>query len=336
MAPKETLSQSPNQTGANLDALPQETEALQDDLTQMAKAFARQKRQIDRLVKLSDANEARLTDANETLSSLTRNLSRFVPRTVVEQLMKGGDEQLASTERREITVFFSDIIGFTEMTERLAPEKLAALMSDYFTEMSAICDLWGGTLDQFIGDAVVIFFGAPTSQSVQKDARRAIMMALDMQERLVALRESWASKGYVVPLHVRIGLATGYCNVGNFGSDTRLHYTALGGTMNEAARIQALCPKDGILVSESCYLQAKDDFAWENKGATSLKGHAHPSLLFQPARHVDKATAAADNAPISHAQEGLTLHASAAEITDKDSAIAALEAVLMQLRQSSK
>ena len=322
-------------SGQDQDLTPDhDSEELRTGLTQMAKAYAKQKRQIDRLVKLSDANEARLTDANEALSALTRNLSRFVPKTVVDELMSSGAEQLASTERREITVFFSDIVGFTEITERLAPEKLAHLMTEYFTEMAAICDKWGGTLDQFIGDAVVIFFGAPTSQTVHQDAKNAVLMALEMQNRLNQLRTSWQSQGLTLPVHVRMGLATGFCNVGNFGSETRLHYTALGNTMNEAARIQDLCHADKVLVSESCYQQVKSDFDWHAKGETILKGQHFASKLFEVAGlHKDKESAPA---VISYAQEGFSLHYNEGEMTDKSAVITELETLLMQLKSQDQ
>lgn len=173
---------------ALLSAEEPDQEALREASQALLQQFSKQSRQLDRLVKLSDANEEKLTKTNATLSSLTRNLARFVPETVVDALTKSGDEQLAGTERRQLTVFFSDIVGFTGMTEQLEPEQLSKLLMEYFSEMNRLCARWGGTLDQFIGDAVVIFFGAPRSKGAQADARNAAGMALEMQERLAALR----------------------------------------------------------------------------------------------------------------------------------------------------
>ena len=153
---------------ALLTAQVPDQEALRDCAAALLDQFRRQSRQIDRLVKLSDANEEKLTSTNATLSSLTRNLARFVPETVVDSLMKSGGEQLAGTERRQLTVFFSDIVGFTSMTEQLEPEQLSTLLMDYFSEMNRLCARWGGTLDQFIGDAIVIFFGARQRQRARR------------------------------------------------------------------------------------------------------------------------------------------------------------------------
>ena len=145
--------------------------------------------------KLSDNSEAKLTQANATMQKLLRNLSRFVPDAVVNVLMQDGAEQLPTNSRQKITVFFSDIVGFTTITDRLEPERLAPMMTEYFTEMAEICTKWGGTLDQFIGDAIVIFFGAPASKGDELDAVNAVGMAQDMQEKLKTLRAKWASDG---------------------------------------------------------------------------------------------------------------------------------------------
>ena len=159
-------------------------------------------------------------------------------------------------------------------------------------------------------------------------------MALDMQEKLGELRHIWQSQGLTLPVHVRMGLATGFCNVGNFGSDTRLHYTALGNTMNEAARIQDLCDADQVLVSESCYQQVKADFNWQAKGEAVLKGQHFASKLFEVAglrqQNADK------NAEISHSQQGFSLHYNQDEITDKSSVIRELETLLMQLKSQDQ
>ena len=141
------------------DALRETAEAL---LTQ----FHRQSRQLDRLVKLSDANAEKLTKSNTALSSLTRNLARFVPETVVDALMKSGDEQLAGTQRRQLTVFFSDIVDFTGMTEKLEPEQLARLMMDYFSEMNRLCARWGARLTNLLV--------MPSSSSLAPQKARAL------------------------------------------------------------------------------------------------------------------------------------------------------------------
>ena len=258
-----------------------ETASLQASLSALLNLYEKQGRQINRLTKLSDNTEAKLTNANEALGSLTRNLSRFVPDAVVETLLADGAEQLPTNSRQKITVFFSDVVGFTGITERLDPERLAALVTDYFTEMAEICAKWGGTLDQFIGDAIVIFFGAPQSRGVEEDAIRAVSMALDMQARLQSLRHKWESEGLNQPFHVRMGLATGHCNVGNFGSHERLHYTAMGTAVNTAARIQSLAPADGIFIAEESYMLVRDHIKCTFEQTTTLSGQNHPTTLYR-------------------------------------------------------
>ena len=253
---------------------------LQDSLAALLSLYEKQSRQITRLTKLSDNTEAKLTASNQALGSLSRNLSRFVPDAVVDTLMRDGAEQLPANSRQRITVFFSDVVGFTAITERLDPERLAALVTDYFTEMADICAKWGGTLDQFIGDAIVIFFGAPQSRGIEEDAKRAVSMALEMQARLTSLRHKWESEGLNQPFHVRMGLATGHCNVGNFGSHERLHYTAIGTAVNTAARIQSLAPADGIFMAEESYMLVRDHVKCQLEQTTTLSGQNHPTTIY--------------------------------------------------------
>jgi len=248
---------------------------------ELASHFERQSRRLNRLVKMSDAHEDRLMQANQKLTTLTANLSRFVPKTVVDRLLDPTGEQIGRKERRELTVFFSDIVGFTRMTERMEPEPLSSLLVDYFSEMSRLCEQWGGTLDQFIGDAIVIFFGAPESRGVDSDARNAVGMAVEMQERLGLLRTKWADCGYPIPLHVRMGLATGYATVGNFGSDRRMHYTAIGNAVNEAARIQSLCPPDRVYVGSDTHLRVRDFYSTTARDRVQLKGQQQPVQLYE-------------------------------------------------------
>ena len=248
---------------------------------QLIAQVEKQSRQLNRLVKLSDATEERLMKTNGKLGLLTANLSRFVPPTVVDRLMVAEDLQIGRKDRRELTVFFSDIVGFTAMTEQMEPEHLSSLLVDYFSEMNRLCERWGVTLDQFIGDAIVIFFGAPESQGSEADARLAVGMALEMQDRLCSLRVKWADLGHSIPLHVRIGLATGYATVGNFGSDRRMHYTAIGNAVNEAARIQSLCEPGKVYIGEDTYMQVRDSFSTTVRDKVRLRGQQKRVQLYE-------------------------------------------------------
>lgn len=291
---------------------------------ELTKQYEKQTRQLNRLTKLSDGTQAKLTQANETMNNLLRNLQRFVPDVVVESLMRDGAEQIAANRREKITVFFSDIVGFTTLTERLDPERLAPLMTDYFSEMTEICAKWGGTLDQFIGDAIVIFFGAPQSLGDGEDARRALGMALDMQDRLNDLRLKWAQEGLTSPLTVRMGIATGYCNVGNFGSHERLHYTAIGSAVNSAARIQSLAEPNTILLAEDTYLLVRDHYSCSLDQTALLQGQKHPITLYKanPQHQQHQATRLTADEP------GYRFYFDPAEITDKTKVATLLQSAL--------
>ena len=302
-------------------------DAIKESAELLATTLVRQNRKLDRLTKLSDASEASLNDMNRTLAALTENLSRFVPQTVVDKLMETGRDNLATKDRRQLTVFFSDIVGFTSMTERLEPEQLSTLLGDYFSEMNALCDKWGGTLDQFIGDAIVIFFGAPMSKGVETDAQRAVGMAIDMQRRLTALRAKWADLGLRPPLHVRMGISTGYATVGNFGSDRRMHYTAIGNTVNEAARIQDLCAPDGILIGADTQLRVRDAYACDARELAQLKGRQQPVQLYE----VNPAQSQSDGELVVGNVDGFRIYMDNNVISDKQAAKDLLMAALKQL-----
>ena len=145
-----------------------------------------------------------------------------------------------ATERKKLTIFFSDIVNFTATTERLQPEELTRLLNEYLSEMSAIAARHGGTVDKFIGDAMLVFFGDPETKGVAEDAKAGVAMALEMQQRLAELDEAWRRRGIEQPFRARMGINSGYCNVGNFGSGDRMDYTIIGAEANLAARLQSI------------------------------------------------------------------------------------------------
>ena len=125
--------------------------------------------------------------------------------------------------------------------------------------MSKISIKWGGTIDKFIGDAIMIFFGDPISKGVNLDAINCVSMALEMLEKLEELRQGWRKKGLALPLNARIGIHTGICTVGNFGSEDRLDYTVIGNGVNLASRLESNANPNTILVSEDTFLLIKDE-----------------------------------------------------------------------------
>ena len=212
---------------------------------------------------------------NETHSRLERALGlirRYVPEQVADAVLSDTPDAVDRHERRKLTIFFSDLVGFTDLSDELEPEDLATVLHDYFTEMSAIARKHGGTVDDLIGDAVLVLFGAPDFTDDRDQAVRAVRMAVEMQEAMGPLNQRWASTGILETLTVRMGVNTGVATVGNFGSAERTKYTALGKQVNIAARIQAHCEPGKVLVSHATWLLVRDEISCTPKGELELKG----------------------------------------------------------------
>jgi len=213
-----------------------------------------------------------LDDRNLQLSQLSEKLSKYLSPQVYQSIFSGEREVSLSTERKKLTVFFSDIKDFTSTTDDLEPEDITFLLTDYLTEMSKIALEYGATIDKFIGDAMLLFFGDPTTMGVQMDALTCVRMAITMQRRMVSLRAKWVEMGYVRPFQMRIGINTGFCNVGNFGSEQRMDYTIIGGEVNLAARLEGVADPDGIMLSYETYLLVKEHVDAEACEPINVKG----------------------------------------------------------------
>jgi adenylate cyclase len=246
---------------------------------ELLKAYEKLSRTTRRLIKLSDRNEEQLNqlartlnEKNATLEALSDKLSKYLAPQVYRSIFLGQHDDTLITRRKKITVLFSDIKDFTETTEDLEPEDLAHHINNYLTEMSRIALAHGATIDKFIGDAIMIFFGDPESRGVKEDAAACVTMAMEMQRCARELRAQMASSGFERPFQTRIGINTGYCNVGNFGSADRMDYTIIGSAVNLAARLQSHCDPDGILVSYETYVLVRDIVDFEERKPVELKG----------------------------------------------------------------
>ena len=208
----------------------------------------------------------------EISQQLASQLGRYIPPQIHKALLDGNYNTDVTTRRKKLTVFFSDIKNFTSTSEALQPEDLTNYLNEYFSEMTTIALKQGATIDKYIGDAVMLFFGDPETKGEREDARACVEMALQMQEKMVELREKWRNQGFADPFQIRIGLNTGYCNVGNFGSDQRLTYTIIGGEVNVAARLESAATANGILMSYETYAHAQDMVDVEEQDAIKMKG----------------------------------------------------------------
>jgi len=213
-----------------------------------------------------------LETANEFLAALSMKISRYLAPQVYKRIFSGEKDVTIHTERKKLTIFFSDIKDFTATTERLQPEQLTHLLNEYFTEMSAIALRHGGTIDKFVGDAILIFFGDPETKGEAEDARDCLRMAFEMQRRLAELNVKWRQAGVSHPFSVRMGINTGYCNVGNFGSADRMDYTIIGAEANLAARLQSIAAPGNVVISYETYALVREMVAAQPLPGITMKG----------------------------------------------------------------
>lgn len=213
-----------------------------------------------------------LDEKNHMLEGLSSKLSKYLSPQVYDSIFSGDRDVALSTERKKLTVFFSDIKDFTQTTDDMQPEDLTELLNLYFTEMSAIALEYGATIDKFIGDAMLMFFGDPETKGVKEDAILCVRMAVAMQKRMKELEIKWHRMGYDKPFKMRVGVNTGYCNVGNFGSESRMDYTIIGGEVNLAARLESQADPGGLLISSETYSLVQDIVNGEKRDSISVKG----------------------------------------------------------------
>jgi adenylate cyclase len=213
-----------------------------------------------------------LTQNNEFLAGVSLKISRYLSPQLYKSIFSGEKEVAIHTERKKLTIFFSDIKDFTATAEQLQPEEITQLLNEYLTEMSAIAERHGGTIDKFIGDAILIFFGDPETRGAVEDACACVRMAIEMQHRIAELNAFWRSRGIEKPFRVRMGINTGYCNVGNFGSADRMEYTIIGSEANLAARLQSIAEPGRVVLSYETYALVRNVVTARPLGPVVLKG----------------------------------------------------------------
>ena len=222
-----------------------------------------------------------IEEKSQQLERLAMRLAKYLSPQIYESIFSGKQDEASATARKNLTVFFSDIEQFTDLSDTLEPERLASVINLYLSEMSSIAIECGGTIDKFIGDAILIFFGDPETLGEDEDALHCVEMALRMNQRVTELQSRWKKLGVPRGLKVRMGITTGYCTVGNFGSEQRLEYTVLGSPVNLAARLQGLAPPDAVLVSETTYNLIKDQIECEHFDELTPKGFARPVQIYR-------------------------------------------------------
>ncbi len=267
-------------------------------------------------------------EKNQMLESLSSKLSKYLSPQIYASIFSGEQSVEIASKRKKMTVFFSDIAGFTESADALESEELTSLLNQYLTEMSKIALAFGATIDKFVGDAIMLFLGDPDTKGVKEDAVACVKMAVVMQRRMRELQAEWRDRGQERPFQLRIGINTGFCTVGNFGSEDRMAYTIIGNEVNLASRLETHAALGGILMANETHSLVKDTVLAEEGDTLTVKGFAKPVRTYSVVGLYD--VLAEQGRIISREQEGLALKIDRDKLT-KAEAIKAIKGVLSQL-----
>ncbi len=219
--------------------------------------------------------------AERALQHSRELIQRYIPPAVAKRIIAGHEAEIDTPQRRRLTVFFSDIVGFTDIADRVEPEVITQVLNEYLSSMSKIVDDSGGTLNEFSGDGIMALFGAPEAMEPKEQVRRAVDMALAMQHDMARLNENWRELGLGENLQVRMGINTGMLSVGSFGSQGRMTYTAIGLQTNVTNRIQARCQPGGVLLSDASWQLVRDEVACAPMGEIEVKGVHFPIKIYK-------------------------------------------------------
>jgi len=310
---------------------------------ELLKDYQKLFRTTRRLMRLSDRNEEQLNalskeqrkaneliaQKNKELDALATKLSKYLSPQIYHSIFTGAQSVEIASNRKKLTIFFSDVVNFTETTDKLESEELTNLLNRYLTEMTNIALEYGATIDKYIGDAIMVFFGDPESKGVKEDARACVRMAIAMLKRMRELHTEWQELGAEKPFHLRIGINTGYVTVGNFGSEDRMDYTIIGSSVNLTARLQSCAEIDGILMGHETYSLVKDEVDAEEHKPIKVKGFAEPIRCYRVLGLYDDLVG--EGSVIREEQDGFKLLLDLQK-HDRAEAIAALEAIVARLK----
>jgi class 3 adenylate cyclase len=228
---------------------------------------------LDTLHAVADLVAAAVQNARVTALHEVR---RFLAPSIVEELMKGRLTRPEVHERREVTILSADMVGFTPLADRAAPGVLATILDSYLRDMTSLAYAHQGTVGTFAGDGILVIFGAPTPMAPEEHAWAATQAAFAMRSQMSRLADTFRTELGQTPLRLRIGINTGICAVGVFGSDTHRTYAAIGMTTNLAARLESAAAPGEVLVSASTLELLGDKVTSAPRGPLSLKGVSNP------------------------------------------------------------
>jgi adenylate cyclase len=223
-------------------------------------------------------SNAKLFDNARKEERLRTSLQRYLSPNIVEDFLKNPQSIKLGGGKKEISVLFCDIRGFTSLTEQQPVETIVKILNEYFSSMSEIIFSYSGTLDKFIGDAIMAIYGAPISMT--DHAFRCIQTALKMRERIFELNSDW-QKRFSIQIEIGIGINSGEAIVGNIGSERRMEYTAIGDVVNVASRLEGESQSNQILVSEKTWNLSKNNFNFNKLPIKTIRGKKEKIQIYE-------------------------------------------------------
>lgn len=312
-------------------------ESTRFEIEKFLREFLRLKKTLARLVKHADRTEKKLEQAaaesaqkSQEVQELSKQLAKYLSPQIYNRIFEGGQHVSLSSSRKKLTVFFSDIVDFTKTSDSMESEELTTMLNFYLTEMTNIALDYGATIDKYVGDAIVIFFGDPESLGVKEDAVRCVQMAKAMATRLKQISDTWQNFGLERPLQVRMGIHTGYCTVGNFGSENRMDYTVIGNGVNLAARLESAAKPGQILMSFDTFAQVKDAVSCVERDQIQAKGFVDVIRTFEAA--VDEENRSL--LPLNIGQNQITIPVSDLSVSELRIIQSSLETALEKIGQT--
>ncbi len=285
-------------------------------------------------MKKLDAHIKKLSSEHTLYKLRSYKLARYLTPTVWKAINEGKEKTL-TTERKRVTVFFSDIQGFSALSEELEAETLTELLNSYLTEMARIATKHKGTIDKFMGDAVMVIFGDAQSEGLKMDCLRCVSMAIEMKKKMKELQARWVSLGIKNPMLIRMGINTGFCTVGSFGTSHYMDYTVLGTHVNLASRLESAAEPGEILISHDTWSLVKDVVMCRDKGEIMVKGFSHAVRVYQV---VDfRKDLGTDKSWLELNTEGFSMHIDLDKVRnyEKDKVLDILKRATEQLKDKS-
>ncbi len=205
---------------------------------------------------------------------------KYVSSQILDEILNSPESLELGGSNRRITVLASDIRGFTKLSEMLKPQEMVAMLNDYFSVMTEIVNMNHGTVDKFIGDAMMVLFGAPVA--TENDVFNSVRTALEMQDAIKVFEDKWRDiRGENWTFNIGIGISNGEVVVGNIGSTTRMEYTAIGDNVNVAFRLESIAPGGTVLITESVFSEIKDRVNVEKMQPVTVKGREQPVQVYK-------------------------------------------------------